>query len=240
MGISRSPSGGVAYTVYSLDGRLLKQGRITERAESCQILYVLSKQIVEIAKTSCSQVILESNGGKNDRMPVQSASKDCLISNQQYAALAKILRYKLPEQKLPQPIEVSANGLFFTCPRCANRTAKNRISDELFACIECGYASETEWIGSENLANRLVKYQRDKVPLTVSKKGDSLVFYNKDLGFQCVLPQNVTDYRPMYDELNQYLQSLDGTFQNDTRRYAIWKKLRQACNIHDAVRLVSK
>ena len=240
MGVSRSPSGGVTYTVYDLDGKLLKQGRIVQRVESCQIIYVLSKQIVEIAKKNCSQVILESKGGKNDRMLVQPVSNDSLISNRQYAALAKILRYKLPEQRLPQPIEVSANSLFFTCPRCANRTAKNRISDELFACIECGYASETEWIGSENLANRLVKYQQDKVPLTVLKKGNSLVFYNKNLGFQCVLPQNVTDYRPMYDKLNQYLQSLDGTFQNDTKRYAVWKKLRQARNIRDAVRLVSK
>lgn len=240
MGVSRSPSGGVAYTICDLDGKLLEQGRVDQEVEPCQSVYVLSKQIVEIAKKNCSQVILEAKGGRNDRMLVQPTSNDRLIPNRQYTALAKILKYKLPEQRLPQPIEVSANSLFFTCPRCANRTARNRISDELFACIECGYASETEWIGSENLASRLVKYQRDKVPLTVSKKGNSLVFYNKNLGFQCVLPRNVTDYRPMYDALNQYLQSLDGIFQEDTQKYAVWKKLRQARDIRDAVRLISK
>lgn len=240
MGVSRGPSGGLTYAVCSRDGEFLKHGRITEQSEPDQILYTLCKKIVKIALENSSQVILEANGGKNDRIPVQYNSSCRFLSSRQYALLADILKYKLPEKRLPPPVEVSANGLFFTCPCCAGRTFRNRVSCELFACIECGYASENEWIGCENLARRLKKYQSDKVPLTVVKKGDSLLFYNKNLGFQCILPQNVTDYKPMYDELNRYLLSQDGAFQNDSRKYAIWKKLRQSPDIRDAVRLILK
>ena len=240
MGVSRGPAGGVVYTVCGPGGELLKQGGIAERAEPGQIVYVLCKRIVDVARENVSQVILEANGGKNDRMPSPKEADGPVLSNRRYAELAAVLRYKLPEKRLPPPIEVSANGLFSTCPRCANRTARNRISDELFACVECGYASEMKWIGSENLAGRLIKYRRDKVPLTVSKQNDSLLFYNKNLGFRYRLPVNVTDYKPMYDELDRYLRSLDGTFQKDARKYAVWKKLRQSPSVRDAVRLVLK
>ena len=239
MGVSRDPSGGVAYTVCGPGGEILKQGRIAERAGP-DLTYLLCKRIAAVALENRSRVILESNGGKNDRMPVRGEAEGAAVSNRRYAALAAILKYKLPEKGLPPPIEVSANGLFLTCPRCAKRTAQNRISDELFACVECGYASEEEWIGSENLAGRLLKYRRDKVPLTVEKQDDTLLFYNKNLGFRCVLPQNVTDYRPMYDELDRYLRSLDGTFQENPRKYAVWKKLRRSPSLRDAVRLVVK
>lgn len=239
MGVSRGFFGGLNYTVCGPGGEILKQGRISGRAEPGQAAYLLCGRIVKIARENRSQVILEANGGKNDQLPARDEPAR-RISNWQYAALAAILQYRLPEQGLPPPVEVSANGLFSTCPRCAKRTARNRISDELFACVECGYASEAEWIGSENLAGRLIRYRCDKVPLTVLKQDDSLVFYNKSLGFRCALPQNVTDYKPMYDELGRYLQSLDGTFQNDSKKYAVWKKLRQAPSLRDAVRLVLK
>lgn len=240
MGVSRSPLGGLSYTVFDLGGTFRKQGRIAAPEGAEQIVYSLCKRIVEIASENRSQVILEANGGRNDRMPVPAEFTGRCLSSRQYVKIADVLKYKLLEKRLPPPVEVSANGLFVTCPRCSGRTLRNKISDELFACVACGYASETEWIGSENLAGRLMKYQRDKVPITVLKEKDSLVFYNKNLGFECVLPQNVTDYRPMYDELGRYLQTLDGAFRNDSRRYAIWKKLRRASDIRDAVRLVLK
>jgi putative transposase len=237
MGVSRSPFGGLNYTVFDRGGKFLKHGRIAEQAAPNQILYSLCNRIVKTAWENRSQVILEANGGKNDQMPLQD---DRCLSNGQYAALTGILKYKLPEKRLPPPVEVSANGLFFTCPRCANRTFRNRISSELFACIECGYASEAEWIGSENLAGRLIKYQRDKVPLTVTKQKDSLLFYNRTLGFECTLPQNVTDYQPMYDELSRYLRDLGGAFQNDPKKYAVWKKLCRSPDLRAAVRLILK
>lgn len=237
MGVSRNPSGGLSYTVCDGRGTVLENGRIPEQGGADQILYTFSKAIADIALKNRSQVILEASGGKNDRMPLPNSAPSCL-PHEQYALLSRILGYKLPERGLPQPIEVSPNGLFLTCPDCRNTTVRNKISGELFACVECGYASEFEWIGSENLARRLIRYRQDKIPITVSRKEDTLLFRNDGLEFQYTLPSGASDYGPVYDALSRYTQNLDGKFQSDLKKYVLWKKLRQSRDIREAVRLV--
>ena len=236
MGVARNASGGLSYTVCDGGGAVLENGRIPAKGGR-DLIYASAKAVAEIALENRSQVILEANGGKNDRIPLPKNAPGCL-SCRQCAALNRILRYKLPEKGLPPPVEVSPNGLFFTCPRCQNTTDRNKISEELFACVECGYASGFEWIGSENLAGRLIKYRRNKIPITVSKREGTLLFRNDSLQFQYSLPQSAGDYGPMYDALGRYTQSLDGKFQDDLKKYVLLKKLRQSHDISKAVRLV--
>lgn len=240
MGISRNVSGGLNYTVCDADGQVREKGTISSSSDPSQCLYVLSKEVVRIAAGHCSQVVLEANGGKNDRLLFKGEADAVFLANRQYALMVDILRYKLPEKRLPPPIEVSANGLFCTCPVCGGNTQRNRVSEKIFACINCGHASAAEWIGSENLARRLMKYRRDKVPIYVSKNENTLTFYNKSLDFKCVLPQNSSDYSQMYSELNLLVQGAGGEFESNPRKYAVLKKLRQSPRIRDAVRIEFK
>ncbi len=238
MGISRSALGGLNYTVCGEDGAVSENGRIAEYPDR-NLIARLSNRIAEIAEKNRSQVVLEADGCRNDRMPVPQGGESCL-SGGQYALLAKRLNYKLPEKGLPPPIEVSANGLFLTCPGCGARTQRNRVSDELFACIRCGYASELEWIGSETLAKKPGRYREDKIPITIRKNENGFLCYNKILGFECELPPGAADYAPMYEKLDRLVKSMDGIFINDPKRYAVWKKLSQAPNPEGAIRLILK
>lgn len=239
MGISRNALGGLNYTVCAEDGAVSENGRIAELPDQ-NLIARLSNKIVEIAGKNRSQAVLEADGCKNDRMPVRQDSGESYLSGGQYALLVKSLNYKLPEKGLPPPIEVSANGLFLTCPGCGARTQRNRVSDELFACIRCGYASELEWVGSEALAKKLGRYRGDKVPITIRKTEDGFLCYNKILGFECELPQGAADYIPMYEKLDRLLKSMGGTFIHDTKKYAVWKKLSQAPNLQESIRLILK
>lgn len=236
MGVARSASGGLNYTVCDADGRVVEKGSLSA-SDPPQKLFILAKEIVRIAGSHVSQVVLEANGGKNDRLLFKRDASDTPIANRQYARMADILKYKLPEKRLPPPVEVSANGLFCTCPVCDGNTRRNRVSREIFACIRCGYASEAEWIGSLNLARRLMKYRRDKVPVYVMEKENNLTFYNKSLDFECVLPQNITDYSQMYEELSLLVRNAGEEFERNSQKYAVLKKLRQSPHIRDAVRI---
>lgn len=237
MGIARSACGGLCYTVCDKSGAITESSRISA-PRSDTFLLNFANRIAEIAERNRSQVILGANGSKNDRMPAAGRNPALCFSVRQYALLAKSLNYKLPGKGLPPPIEVSANGLFLTCPRCGTRTRRNRVSDELFACIHCGYASESEWIGSETLAKKLDRYRADKVPITVLKKSDCVVCRNKMLGFEAVLPPGTTDYAPMFEALRRLLKEMEGTFVSDSKKYAVWKKLSQAPNLQEAVRFI--
>lgn len=237
MGVARNPSGGLDYAVCDRVGAVLNRGRVSAQGRGSQALYSLAKKIAGLALENRSQVVLEANGGKNDRAPAPDCGS-ARLSCGQYAQLDRILRYKLPEKGLPPPAEVSPNNLFLTCPDCQNRTSRNKITEELFVCVECGYASESEWIGCENLARRLIKYRRDKVPITVSRREESLLFCNSSLKFEYALPQDAGDYQPMYEALSRYTLSFDGKYQSDPKQYAVWRKLRQSPDIKEAVRLV--
>ncbi|XOQ49484.1 MAG: Putative transposase [Eubacteriales bacterium] len=234
MGVARNMSGGLHYTVCREDGEIQENGSICA-APNGENLFRLANTIAGIAENNRSQVVVEANGGRNDRLPLLPGEGSCL-SVGQYAALVKILKYKLPERGLPAPIEVSANGLFHTCPACGKRTRRNQVSAELFICIYCGYASESEWIGSESLAKRLEQYCHDKIPLTIRKTGDGLLCFNKILGFECLLPQGAADYTPVYDKLRQFLENMDGEYIGDPKKYAVWRKLFYAANLEAAVR----
>lgn len=239
MGVSRNVSGGLNYTVCDANGQVREKGTISSSSDASQRLFILSKEVVRIAAGHCSQVVLEANGGKNDRLLFQRETA-VPLTNRQVVLIADILKYKLPEKRLPPPIEVSANGLFCTCPVCGNHTQRNRISEQLFACISCGYASAAEWIGSENLARRLMKYRRDKVPIYISKNENTMTFYNRSIDFKCVLPSNRSDYSQMYDELNHLVRGTGGEFESNPQKYAVLKKLRQSPDIRDAVRIEFK
>ncbi len=241
MGVSRAP-GGLHYTVCRKD-EILAQGRIALSAQPAQLLHLLANRVAELAGEHASQVVLEAEGGKGDRLTVPAGSARAgeaaagyILRLPQYKKLSEILSYKLPEKGLPAPIEVSANGLFFTCPLCGGRTRRNRITKELFACVECGYASPAANVGSENLARRLSRYQAARVPLYFAAKDGSTLFFNRALGFAFPLPQGA-DKAALYGALQRFLSGASG-FESDAKKYGLLQKLRRAPRLQDAVRFV--
>lgn len=239
MGVARNSAGGLHYTICDESGGVLSNGNIDSDYVECQMSFSLSKNIVKIAFENKSQVVLESNGGKNDEVLLKKDTGAVAITTTQYSSLAEILKYKLDEKRLPPPIEVSANGLYCTCPLCEKRTRKNCISSEIFACVECGYASISESIGSINLAGKLMRYRSDKVPIYSYESDNGLMFYNKSLNFECTLPKGCSDYMQMYYELNLLVHS-KSEFESNSKIYFILKKLRESPNIKDAIRIVLK
>lgn len=237
MGVARAVKNGLFYTVCDKTGATASAGRIPVLPRTENNEFALANEIADIALVNNAQVVLEADGGRNDKLP----DTDHSLSEKQYAAITRALRYKLPEKGLPAPVEVSANGLFCTCPECGTRTRKNRLTAEIFACISCGYASESESVASENLAKRLIKYRLDKVPIYAEKTADGtgVRFYNKTLGFDTVLINGESDSKMFY-ELNMYVQDAAGVYESDTKKYALLKKLRLSLSVKDAVRIVEK
>lgn len=237
MGVARDFHGGLHYTVCDKGGEILAKGNIRVNSPDDQVPFALAKEIARIALRRRAQVILASNGGKNDGVYLNAAGT--ALSVKQYTDITETLSYKLPDKGLPQPVLVSANGLYSTCPRCESRTRRNILSGRLFACVECGYAADFETVGSENLAKRLILYRHDKVPVYACNSDAGLRFYNQTLQFECLIPADSEDYSQMYYELNLLVHGVND-FITDRKKYAMMKKLRESPNIKDAIRIVYK
>lgn len=231
MGIARSANG----LHYTIPGKT--SGTIEARSSENLNLYSISAKILRYAVEYSSQVILEAGGGKSDR--VMQSKRLAPFSVTDYSRLSAILAYKLPEAGLPTPIEVSANGLYDTCPRCGCKTRKNRIDDEIFACIDCGYAAPIEDIGSLGLALRLNKYKKDRIPIYVEKREGSVRYYNHNLNFEIYLSESNSDLSELYYELALLARSTEHFFVNP-KNFSLLKKLRDAENISDVIRFVDK
>lgn len=240
MGLARSADGGLGYTVCenagAKPGGILETGHFGRQQPDCQKLYLLAKSVIGVCRRFACQVVVESNGGRNDKLLLKKPEGAQPLTTTEYAKLVKILSYKLAEEGLPQPVALSANHLFTSCPSCFSASHKSRISSELFACVECGYASDAESVGSLNLVRRLYHYKNDCVPLTLTRVGGRLVFTNRILGFEYTLPPGSENYTPMYYALNR-LVHLPLDEKIDSPRYAVLKKLRSAPDIREAVRI---
>ncbi len=232
LGVARAPAGGLLCSLCGPRGGEGENFTIPPGPASPQRLYILAKALRGRAAAEGAQVILEADGGRRDGAP----DGENLLSGAEYERLGAILDYKLPEEGLPPPVRVSANGLFYTCPECGARTRRNRPAPGLFACVECGYATPADYAASMSLARRLIRYRSDRVPLTAVRRGDALVVKNRSLGFTCELPDFDGDYTPVYRALEKLVKT--SRFESDPKRYAMLRKLREAAHIRDAVRIV--
>jgi putative transposase len=248
MGVARNALGELHYTVCDETGNILAsqhlnpdRGKPWDSRSQKKELFILANKIVNAASDYKARVIVEAIGGRNDQAMAEKDPADKLdgagaMKSSHYAQFVGMLEYKLPEKALPPPLAVSANGLYRTCPRCGKQTRKNRLSDQIFACVECGFASRLPKSAVSNLAVRLKKYRTDKVPIYTKAIGDGKLFFNQTLNFSLLLPAENMDYEQLYAQLRRMLDSCG--FENDRQKYAMLMKLRSAWDIRDAVRLV--
>ena len=45
---------------------------------------------------------------------------------------------------------------FITCPKCNHRDKRNRISQEQFSCLSCGYSNNADFVGAKNVLIRFL------------------------------------------------------------------------------------
>lgn len=55
-------------------------------------------------------------------------------------------------------IKVSPRYTSQTCPECGNVDEKNRVTQELFRCRECGFSDNADYVGAVNIARRGKEY----------------------------------------------------------------------------------
>lgn len=234
MGVARAAPG-LACTVCGKDGASPANAMLS--AEGGQMLFCLAKEITARALAARAQVVLEANGGRGDGFVLRGGvPQPEVFPAGQYMRLGRILRYKLVEAGLPPPVFVSGSGLNITCPRCGAVTHKNRLSPQMFACVSCGYASPSAFVGSRNLAVRLQKYAGNKVPVYVREENGVRRYFNDTLGFSCTVPEKDGD-APVFYELSLMAKSRREAWC-DGKKYAMLCKLRAAEDIRDAVRWV--
>lgn len=239
MGVARSEDG-LHFTVPGREAGLIAAGKAQavnagKRAGDTQRLYAVCSEIVKKALRWSCQVVLEANGGKNDAVMKGRALAPFSVTD--YSAVSRILAYKLPEAGLPAPIEVSANGLYNTCPRCGCKTRKNRASGgRLFACVDCGFACLANDVGSAGLASRLERYKKDRIPVYLEHREGGDIYVNRALDFECPAGD---DRAQLYYQLSLLARSI-GHCGHDMRKYSMVKKLREAENIADVVRIVTR
>lgn len=179
LGIVRSASGGLHYTVCDKSENVIDSGTIKKPATECQKLYLLAKSILKVCRRYHPQVVVEGSGGKNDKLLLTKIPGVKPLTTTEYMRFVKILSYKLPIEGLPPPIELSANRLFNSCPVCSLTSQKNRITPRLFICIECGHASAVESVGSLSLIHKLQKYRSN-----LKYQGKYIAKNSQDNGFQ--------------------------------------------------------
>jgi len=151
-----------------------------------QEIYIAANEIVDKALTYSSQVILENIKAPNT-VGIGSDDKP-ILSKSVYYSIDRILTYKLENKGLPRPVRVSPSGIFFTCPQCGKNTKKNKAAKDMFLCVSCGTVYELDFLGSLNLANKLMKYRNDSIKIKVSKEADGISFSNNLLGLNIKMP----------------------------------------------------
>lgn len=248
LGISRGINNTLNYCVVNNLGDIVQEGVLNTENNCMKLnsIHKLANNIVDLAVTFKSQVILERLIDRGDRLNwlendgVNYGSK---IQVNNYNQLAQILDYKIPDSGLPKVIRVSCINVFYTCPYCGNNSKDNRFSRELLICTSCGMTIDVERAGSLNLARKLIKYKNDKIKIIVEKTESGVKFVNKDLGFEYTPldPYNCGDefkekiacrIRSFYDNIN--MEARKTTFK---KRLSLVKKLEGRKDIFELIEI---
>ncbi len=83
----------------------------------------------------------------------QKAGLNRSILRQGWGTLFNMLEYKL-KRNGGQLIKVDPKNTSLACPKCNHTDKENRLTQENFVCLRCGYAANADLVGSWNILNR--------------------------------------------------------------------------------------
>ena len=218
MGLSRGPEHSVCYTVTDENAGIQEQGWIPIKSENAhskglasQELCRIANQIVEKAQGCRAQVVMENLLDKMDGIHLvnfESGKDGRILGKGAYKRLERLLSGKLEAKGLPQPIAVSPYGIFSTCPRCGTNTRRNMLQSGMFLCISCGEAYPMKYLGSLNLAARLVRYHSEDIRIKVMKEMTGIQATNDILGLDVRIPHTRDFLLSIEEEIRKIIKDV--------------------------------
>lgn len=232
MGVSRGLKSDICYSVVDEKGCEIVSGKLKNKQIHC-----IANALVEIAYKNKSQIIMHKHFKRGDKLTWTDGERVITpsFSCSDYNKLYGILKYKLVEYGLPQPVKVSCRGIYNTCPKCGLNSSKNRYSNDIIICISCGFADNIEHTGSLNTAKMLIIYKKSKITLSAKKIDGKINFVNQDLDLE-FCPSNPYDCR---EEFKQELKNISkqlykGESIKDkkyNKKYSLFKKIESIDDI---------
>jgi putative transposase len=132
--------------------RLLAKRRRHERRRATHVNHCLSKQIVARAKDTGRGVAVEDLSGIRERTTVRRADR-AEHSGWAFYQLRAFLEYKCAAAGVAC-VAVDARYTSRTCPTCGCVDKRNRKSQALFQCIQCGMIGHADLFAAREIALR--------------------------------------------------------------------------------------
>ena len=134
--------------------KLLREVRRTrgkERRWMRDVNHKLSRQIVNAVYSRGGTVIcIERLLGIRERTKL-TRKVNRMIHSWTFRELIDMIRYKAAALGI-RVIEVDPRRTSRTCPRCGHVDAANRREQATFACVQCGYTANADYVAARNIA----------------------------------------------------------------------------------------
>ncbi len=145
--------------------RLLKKRSRKESRFAKDVNHRISKELVQRAKDTGRGIALENLKGIRERVTVRKAQRRQHHSWSFYDLRQKI-EYKAAIAGVPVVL-IDPRNTSRTCPVCGCVDKRNRPSQSVFSCIQCGFSGHADTIAAGNIARRAAVNQpnagRDEV-----------------------------------------------------------------------------
>jgi putative transposase len=113
--------------------------------------HTISKQLVQKAQYTGRALALENLGGI--RKAKVRRSQRSRHSNWSFNQLRQFIAYKAERAGIPVVL-VDPRNTSRTCPQCGHIDKANRVSQNLFSCIQCGFSGHADTVAAVNIAAR--------------------------------------------------------------------------------------
>ena len=249
LGISRGIENTINYVVVDHEDNIEKYGFVKAEDKEIQLnyLHAIANKMVKLAKKKKCQVLMEKLIDRGDRLNWKNKKGKqftAILGCYDYNRLYDILKYKLPENGLPPPIRVSGTGVFYSCPRCAHTSTRNRFSEGVFICTNCGMSMSIEEVGGINVARKLIKYKNSLIKLKISEVPEGTKFINKELGLEYLVEKNQEQNDMLRKEITEtvdvFYNNMNTEIHTESfkQKYSLIKKLESAEDVLKIINIV--
>jgi putative transposase len=106
--------------------------------------------VLEDLKVSNMSASASGTLAKPGKRVRQKSRLNKAILDQGWSELRRMLEYK---QSWAGGLVIAVPAMYTsqTCPACRHRSAKNRTTQAVFACVECGYTAHADYVGACNI-----------------------------------------------------------------------------------------
>jgi putative transposase len=167
--------------------RMIRKIGNTEQRKVNDVLHMISRQIVDIARKNNAVILLGDLTSIRDRARGRRFNR--IVASMPFYRLTQYITYKANWEGIPVLITKEWYSSKI-CHRCSSDNT-SRPHQGLFMCHACGYCCNADYNGAVNLGNRLAEH----------------VFVNGTVGFQC---EKWNDFLDSASQVNDQLR-LDRT-----------------------------